>query len=145
MSQEPGKEMTQDFSALSAEVDLLAKIPIGYARKHLLLPCRGSDGSLVVLSGRPEATHAQDEIRFLVGPVRFVPAPEEVILKKIDAAYERSHAPEREIVEGLSGDWELDVEAAFEETRDLLESPDEGRRARVAARIRRRRAQTALP
>jgi general secretion pathway protein E len=118
--------MTQDFSALSAEVDLLAKIPIGYARKHLLLPCRGSDGSLVVLSGRPEATHAQDEIRFLVGPVRFVPAPEEVILKKIDAAYERSHAPEREIVEGLSGDWELDVEAAFEETRDLLESPDEG-------------------
>jgi len=127
VSPDAKKETAQeDLAALSAEVDLLGKIPIGYARKHLLLPCRGSDGSLVVLSGRPEATHAQDEIRFLVGPVRFVPAPEEVILKKIDAAYERSHAPEREIVEGLSGDWELDVEAAFEETRDLLESPDEG-------------------
>ena len=126
MSEEPGKEMTQDLSTLSAEAELLEKIPIGYARKHLLLPCRGADGSLVVLSGRPEATYALDEIRFLVGPVRVLPAPEEVILKKIDAAYERYHTPEREMAEGLSGEWDLDVDAAFEETRDLLETPDEG-------------------
>src|SRR3990172_6874882 len=155
----------EDLSALSAEADLLEKIPIGYARNHLLLPCRGTDGSLVVLSGRPEATYALDEIRFLVGPApllpppppcrgtdgslvvlsgrpeatyaldeirflvgpaRVLPAPEDVILKKIDAADERYHAPEREMAEGLSGEWDLDVDAAFEETRDLLETPDEG-------------------
>ncbi len=126
MSREAGKEIRPDLEALAPEADLIGKIPIGYARKNLLLPCRKADGTLVILSGRPEATHALDEIRFLVGPARILPAPEEVILAKIDAAYERHHEPEREIVEGLSGEWDLDVGAALEETRDLLESPDEG-------------------
>ncbi len=126
MSPEARKEMPSDFAALSPEVDLLGKIPIGYARKHLLLPCRDADGTLVILSGKPDSTCELDEIRFLAGPARILAAPGEVILGKIDAAYERHHAPEREIAEGLSGEWDLDVEAAFEETRDLLESPDEG-------------------
>jgi general secretion pathway protein E len=126
MSQELRKETPPDFAALSPEADLLGKIPIGYARKHLLLPCRDADGTLVILSGRPDSSFALDEIRFLAGPARILAAPEEVILGKIDAAYERHHTPEREIAEGLSGEWDLDVEAAIEETRDLLESPDEG-------------------
>ena len=126
MSRDAKKETPSALGALSPEADLIGKIPIGYARKNLILPCREADGTLVILSGRPDATYALDEIRFLVGPARVLPAPEEVILAKIDAAYERHHAPEREIVEGLSGEWELDVGAALEETRDLLESPDEG-------------------
>jgi general secretion pathway protein E len=126
MSQEAKQETAPDFAALAPEGDLLRKIPIGYARRHLLLPCREANGTLVILSARPDATYALDEIRFLIGPARLVPAPEDVILKKIDAAYERHHAPEQEIVEGLSGEWDLDVEAAIDETRDLLESPDEG-------------------
>ena len=126
MSPELKKETTQDFSAFAPEADLLGRIPIGYARKHLLLPCRDADGTLVILSGRSDSTYALDEIRFLTGPARILAAPEDVILGKIDTAYESHHAPEREIVEGLSGEWDLDVEAAIEETRDLLESPDEG-------------------
>ncbi len=126
MSQEARQETALDFAALAPEGDLLRKIPIGYARRHLLLPCREADGTLVILFGRPDSTYALDEIRFLIGPARLVAAPEEVILKKIDTAYERHHTPEQEIVEGLSGEWNLDVEAAIEETRDLLESPDEG-------------------
>ena len=126
MSQEARKETAQDLAALVPEADLLGRIPIGYARKHLLLPCRDAGGTLVILSGRPDSSYALDEIRFLCGPARILSAPEEVILGKIDTAYERRHAPEREMVEGLSGEWDLDVEAAIEETRDLLESPDEG-------------------
>ncbi|NNG46274.1 MAG: Flp pilus assembly complex ATPase component TadA, partial [Deltaproteobacteria bacterium] len=126
MSQEARKETARDLAALVPEADLLGRIPIGYARKNLLLPCRDADGTLVILSGRSDSPYALDEIRFLCGPARILSAPEEVILGKIDSAYERRHAPEREIVEGLSGEWDLDVEAAIEETRDLLESPDEG-------------------
>ncbi len=126
MSGEPAKDAAQTVAALAPEAELLGRIPIGYARKHLILPCRAEDGTLILLSGRAEAVHALDEIRFLAGPARVVAAPEDLILEKIDAAYERHHTPEREIVEGLSGEWELDVEAAIEETRDLLESPDEG-------------------
>ncbi|MBI5343718.1 MAG: type II secretion system ATPase GspE [Deltaproteobacteria bacterium] len=125
MSRQPTQETLQDLDALVPEADLLGKIPIGYARKHLLLPCRDAGGSLVLLSGRPDVPETIDEVRFLVGPIRVLPASGDAILKKIDTAYEKIHAPEREIVDGLSGEWNLDVEAAIEETRDLLETPDE--------------------
>jgi hypothetical protein len=91
LSQEARQETALDFAALAPEGDLLRKIPIGYARRHLLLPCREADGTLVILFGRPDSTYALDEIRFLIGPARLVAAPEEVILKKIDTAYERHH------------------------------------------------------
>ncbi|HSL91341.1 MAG TPA: hypothetical protein VK863_01735, partial [Candidatus Limnocylindrales bacterium] len=125
MSERAQRKTTTGLEALAPEIGLLGKIPIGYARKHLLLPCRDSDGALVLLSGRPDAGEAIDEVRFLVGPLRILAAPEDAILRKIDTAYEKIHAPEREIVEGLGGEWDLDVEAAIEETRDLLETPDE--------------------
>ncbi len=110
---------------LEPDTGSLGKIPIGYARKHLLLPCRDGEGALVLLSGRPSVPEPIDEVRFLVGPVRVVPASEETILGMIDAAYEKVHAPEQEMVDGLSGEWNLDIDSAIEETRDLLESPDE--------------------
>ncbi|HEX7519586.1 MAG TPA: hypothetical protein VF325_04830, partial [Candidatus Deferrimicrobium sp.] len=44
---------------LVPEGGLLAKIPIGYSRKHLLLPCRTPSGEIVLLSGgKPEAREA---------------------------------------------------------------------------------------
>ncbi len=115
-----------DAGELVPEGGLLAKIPIGYARRHLLLPCRTSGGEVVLLSGgKPEAREAIDEMRFLAGSTRVVCAPADEVLARIDAAYERAHSPENEIVEGLPGEWDLDPTAAIEETRDLLESPDE--------------------
>jgi general secretion pathway protein E len=110
---------------LTPDLSLLPKIPIGYARRHLLLPCRNPAGEIVLLSGKPEAREAVDEMRFLAGPARVVVASPEEVLARIDAAYERAQTPEREIVEGLSGEWDLDVAATIEETRDLLDSPDE--------------------
>jgi len=110
---------------LHPETALVAKIPIGYARRHLLLPCRTQSGEVVILSGNPEAREAIDEMRFLAGPSRVVFAPAGDVVALIDAAYERAQAPEREIAEGLSEEWDLDVAAAIEETKDLLDSPDE--------------------
>ncbi len=107
------------------ETSLVGKIPITYARKNLLLPCRTASGELVLVSGNPGAREAIDEMRFLAGPARVVPAAGEEILPLIDAAYERVQAPEREIAEGLSGEWDIDVAATIEETKDLLDSPDE--------------------
>jgi len=46
------------LEALAPEVEILGKIPIGYARRHLLLPCRDAGGELVLLSGRPDAAEA---------------------------------------------------------------------------------------
>ncbi len=125
MNPRPQTEASKELESLSPEADLLGKIPIGYARKHLLLPCRDAKGSLVLLCGGTGDVETIDEVRFLVGPMRLRQVPAEAVLKKIDAAYEKIQAPEKEIVDGLSGEWELDVEAAIEETRDLLETPDE--------------------
>ena len=122
----PASPAPSDPGELHPETALLAKIPIGYARRHLLLPCRTPAGDVVLLSGgKPEAREAIDEMRFLAGSTRVVCAPENEVLARIDAAYERAHSPENEIVEGLPGEWDLDPTAAIEETRDLLESPDE--------------------
>jgi general secretion pathway protein E len=114
-----------DPGELHPETSLVARIPISYARKHLLLPCRTASGELVLLSGKEDSREAIDEMRFLAGPVRVVPAPAEEILARIDATYERIQTPERDIAEGLSEEWDLDVTAAIEETKDLLDSPDE--------------------
>jgi len=123
---DPSKRGAQDDPGeLAPESGLLPKIPIGYSRRHLLLPCRTPGGEIVLLSGKPEAREAIDEMRFLAGAARIVSAPPDEVLARIDAAYERAHSPEREIVEGLPGEWDLDPTAAIEETRDLLESPDE--------------------
>ncbi|MBP2690135.1 MAG: ral secretion pathway protein, partial [Deltaproteobacteria bacterium] len=71
---------------LHPETALLAKIPIGYARRHLLLPCRTPAGEVVLLSGgKPEARDAIDEMRFLAGSTRVVRAPEDEVLARIDA------------------------------------------------------------
>jgi general secretion pathway protein E len=107
------------------ETSLVAKIPIGYARKHLLLPVRSASGELVLLSGNPEAREAINEMRFLAGPVRVVAASAEDLLSRIDIAYQNAAAPLSDIADGLSDEWDLDVTAAIEETKDLLDSPDE--------------------
>jgi general secretion pathway protein E len=115
-----------DLSRLTPEVDLLARLPIGYARKYLLLPCRDPEGRLILVCGKPDATEAIDEFRFIAGPIDVVPSDAaDLILSKIDSAFERIQAPGQEIGEGLSGDWDLNVETTIEETKDLLESPDE--------------------
>ncbi|HEY5996841.1 MAG TPA: type II secretion system ATPase GspE [Candidatus Deferrimicrobiaceae bacterium] len=115
-----------DLSRLTPEVDLLARLPIGYARKYLLLPCRDPEGRLILVCGKPDATEAIDEFRFIAGPIEVVPSDAaDVILSKIDSAFERIQAPGQEIGEGLTGDWDVNVESTIEETKDLLESPDE--------------------
>jgi len=73
----PASPAPFDPGELHPETALVAKIPIGYARKHLLLPCRTPSGEIVLLSGKPEAREAIDEMRFLAGPARVVPAPSE--------------------------------------------------------------------
>ena len=107
------------------ETALVSKIPIGYARKHLILPARSASGELVLLSGNPDAREAIDEMRFLAGPVRVVQTPAEDLLPRIDIAYQNAAAPLDDIADGLPDEWDLDVTAAIEETKDLLDSPDE--------------------
>ena len=105
------------------ETALVAKIPIGYARKHLVLPVRSASGELLLLSGNPDKKEVIDEMRFLAGPVRAIPVSAEDILYRIDIAYQQAAAPLDDIAEGLPDEWNLD--AAIEETTDLLDSPDE--------------------
>ena len=107
------------------ETALVSKIPISYARKYLLLPARSSSGELVLLSGNPDASEAIDEMRFLAGPVRVIQTPAEDLIPRIDIAYQNAAAPLSDIADGLSDEWDLDVTAAIEETKDLLDSPEE--------------------
>ncbi len=118
---------TFDLSKVTPEADILARLPIGYARKYLLLPCRDSAGSLLLVTGKPESVEAIDEFRFITGPIDVVAAPgsADALLALIDTTYERIQAPGQEMTDGLAGEWDINVESTIEETKDLLESPDE--------------------
>ena len=73
----PASPAPFDPGELHPETALLGKIPIGYARKHLLLPCRTvGPGKIVSCRGEAEAREAIDEMRFLAGSTRVVCAPE---------------------------------------------------------------------
>jgi general secretion pathway protein E len=116
-----------DLSKLAPEAELLARLPIGYARRYLLLPCRDASGKLLLVTGKPDSVEAIDEFRFIAGPIEVVPAPgsADAVLALIDSTYEKIQSPGQEIADGLAGDWDLNVESTIEETKDLLESPDE--------------------
>jgi general secretion pathway protein E len=111
---------------LRADGELLSRFPLPYARRHLILPCVDAAGNRFLLSGDPASVEAVDEARFLLGIVRVLPAPPDEVSGRIDRAYEEVAPPGRDIEEGLSAEWDLDAETVvIEETKDLLESPDE--------------------
>ncbi|MGB5196372.1 MAG: hypothetical protein WBN64_04810 [Candidatus Deferrimicrobium sp.] len=51
MTESSKRQTPAGTGELVPEGSLLAKIPIGYSRKHLLLPCRTPSGEVVLLSG----------------------------------------------------------------------------------------------
>jgi general secretion pathway protein E len=112
---------------LRADEGLLHRFPLAYARVHSLLPCVDGEGRRFLLSGDSSAREAIDESLFLLGVVPVLSAPPEEVSARIDRAYEEAAPSGREIEEGLADEWDLDAEGAavIEETKDLLEAPDE--------------------
>ncbi len=102
------------------------RLPINFAKRHLLLPI-GRDGeTMVVACGDPSALGPIDDLRALLHrPVRIVVAPGPVIVDAINRVYDLASGSASELMDGLDEE-RLDLVATeLEEPRDLLDADDE--------------------
>ncbi len=113
---------------LPAQVDpvLLAKIPIGFAKRYEILPIRKENGHVMMAAANPLHLAALDDTRALLGcDVRAVLVPAKVILSCINQVYDRASDTAQQVIEDLSAE-SLDLLASeLQEPVDLLEATDE--------------------
>jgi general secretion pathway protein E len=107
-------------------LDLVARLPIQFAKRNNLLPIAIDGGSVVVATANPSALGPVDDLRLLFGKaIRTVVAPAPAIAEAINRAYDRASTSTVELVSGLDEE-RLDLLAnELEEPEDLLDASDE--------------------
>jgi general secretion pathway protein E len=115
-----------DEDAVASE--LIAKIPINYAKKNRLLPLRLDGDAITVAVADPANYEALDDLHVLFGkPIEPVVVPAEVIATAINHAYDRATTTSaQDLMIDLDGERldQVASELASSEPRDLLEADD---------------------
>ncbi|MBI2340431.1 MAG: type II secretion system ATPase GspE [Deltaproteobacteria bacterium] len=105
--------------------DLIAKVPINFAKKNEILPIRLEDGHVVVAMADPVNHWALDDLHLLFEqPVKPVIGSSQQITDAINACYNRQAGTEAGVMSDL-GEEGLEMTDNLEEVQDLLESDDE--------------------
>jgi general secretion pathway protein E len=127
MAQEYWLPFQAHIDVLALESDLVAKIPINYAKKNHLLPL-GSDGEgITVAIADPANYEALDDLHVLFGrTIRTVVAPLEIITEAINRAYDQASTTSAQDLMIDLEEERLDLVAneLASEPRDLLEADD---------------------
>jgi len=111
-----------------AEVDpaFLGRLPLSFARNHLILPIREDQGRLTVASANPTDFAALDEVRGLFGmPLHVVAIPRQALVEALNRLYARTSGSARDVVEELEGEDFFAIATAFSGPKDLLDLTDE--------------------
>jgi general secretion pathway protein E len=114
------------IAASDVDPDLLAALPMQFARRNLVLPLKREDGAVVVAIGDPRALAPLDDLRVLYRtPTRPVVVPPEALTDAINRAYDLASGSAADLMGNLEEE-RLDLIATeLEEPRDLLEASDE--------------------
>jgi general secretion pathway protein E len=109
-----------------ANSSLLARLPLAFARRKLLLPLQEKDGRLLLAVANPTDLLAQDEVAKLYNlPLSALVVPPDELLAAINRLYSRTAGSAREVVENLA-DEDLSVIATeLAHPKDLLDLSDE--------------------
>ncbi len=109
------------------DAELAAKVPIGFAKKHLVLPLAQVNGTAQVAVADPLDLYPLDDLRILLGcEVSPLLVPPKQILAAINRVYDRGATTSEQVVEDLTEDSNLDSLATeLEEPQDLLDATDE--------------------
>lgn len=105
--------------------DIIAKLPIAFAKQFRLLPIRPqADGTVLVISADPTDTSALDHARLIVGaPLHVVLAPAQVVLDAINQAYDKLANESQRLVDDLEGTESLEeLQQDIEEAQDILDA-----------------------
>lgn len=106
--------------------ELLAKLPLTFAKQHQLLPLGPRDGVITVALVDPREIWALDDLRLLLGaPVEPVVVPKPVLQEALTHAYDHAAQSTQELLDTLD-EKTLDLDtAAWQAPQDLLEADDE--------------------
>ena len=106
--------------------ELLATLPMQFARRNLVLPLKREGDEIVVAVGDPRALGPLDDLRVLYGmPTRAVVVPPDALTDAINRAYDFASGSAADLMGNLEEE-RLDLIATeLEEPRDLLEASDE--------------------
>jgi general secretion pathway protein E len=108
------------------EGELIAKVPINYAKKNRLLPLKTDGDGIVVAIADPANYEALDDLHVLFSKaIQPVVAPAEVIAQAINHAYDQATTTAEDLMIDLQEE-RLDLLASelASEPRDLLEADD---------------------
>jgi general secretion pathway protein E len=110
-----------------ADGELIAKIPINYAKKNRLLALKGDENGITVAIADPANYQALDDLHVLFGRnIQPVVAPAEVITQAINQAYDQASTTSAQDLMIDLEEERLDLLASelASEPRDLLEADD---------------------
>ena len=109
-----------------ADMAVLSRVPLAFARSNLLLPLREEDGKLLVAVGNPANLLATDELQRLFGmPVKCLAVPRQSVLDAINRLYSRLSGSAQEVVQELEGEDLSTIATEFNQPKDLLDLTDE--------------------
>ena len=127
LAQEYGLPFQAHIDAATLENDLVAKVPINYAKRNRLLPVASDGATVTVAIADPANYEPLDDLHVLFGkPIVAVVAPAEVINEAINRAYDQAATTTaHDLMIDLEED-RLDQVASelASEPRDLLEADD---------------------
>jgi len=106
--------------------ELIAVLPMPFARRHLVLPLARDAAGLAVALADPAALAALDDLRVLYGaPVRPLVAPAAALRDAITRAYDAAARSAADTMDAIEGE-RLDLVAGeLDEPPDLLEAGDD--------------------
>ena len=146
MAQEYWLPFQAHINVHTLESDLVAKVPINYAKKNHLLPLGSNGAAITVAIADPANYEALDDLHVLFGrTIRTVVAPVEVISEAINRAYDQaSNTSAQDLMIDLEEE-RLDLVASelASEPRDLLEADDAAPIIKLVNGLLHRRSRTA--
>jgi len=114
-----GIAYTDDLAQIPASIEFLAKVPIGYARRHALLGLASDGGGVrLAMADLAQWPQVQTIEKVLGRPVTPLFAPRAEILRAINAAYETQEGQAERVIE------ELDAETVLREVEEAGRSED---------------------
>jgi len=134
-----------EFSLDLMEPELLARLPIGFLKQHLLLPTHHGDQkrTIQLILGSPKSFFAIETVRTILGEINqdiqfdLAFMPQSKLLTLINNAYERyTQSQTSEVLSGVSTETEeMKDLSSIQETIDLLDAKDDAPMIRLANSI----------
>ncbi|MCK5796053.1 MAG: type II secretion system protein GspE, partial [Deltaproteobacteria bacterium] len=88
VAQDQGLQFLEKLDLDEVDEELVADLPINYAKTHLVLPLHREDGAIKVVMAQPDALFAADDLRTMLrGEVNPVLASSEKVLDLINRIY----------------------------------------------------------